>query len=327
MSSSTDSSTLSTPAATLPRRGPSDVFRPRLPLDPFSPTPHPTASVQRAADVDLDAPWIAHDLPALTHAFSQSPHVLLVLGAPSPHALAPLLRSQTFASSLILLVTHTPPPLSALLAAAAPNTAHAAVRVLRLRAALAPTAPAFALTLVSILDAAAAVARSWRASPDHGTFVQLAQNAGGDPAFSVPEPLADGPAHPPLPTNEHLHQPPPRRSLLAPAPTPASALTPNRQSTLSLTSPAKPTFRRRDSASSSKSVRSTSSTRSAGGKTKTTVNDGTRPFDALLSFLPTAQPEKAVLKQVVLVSTLAGGFLAGPAFFNSNSTTATLHLK
>jgi hypothetical protein len=79
-SSKTLTTTTTTPPATLPRRGPSDVFRPRLPLDPFSQAaPHATPSVQRV-QLDLDAPWPALDLPALSHAFSSSPHVILVLG-------------------------------------------------------------------------------------------------------------------------------------------------------------------------------------------------------------------------------------------------------
>ncbi|KAJ7666049.1 hypothetical protein DFH06DRAFT_265705 [Mycena polygramma] len=334
-SSSSSSTTTTTAPATLPRRGQSDVFRPRLPLDPFSPISQPGPAVQRV-HVDPDAPWPAHDLLALEHTFSQSPHVLLVLGAPSPHALAPLLRSTTFSRSLILLVTHAPPPLSALLAAAGPNTAHAAIRVLRLRAPLAPAAPAFALTLVSILDAAASVARAWRAAPDPepASIAQLAQAAEGDAAFSIPEPLADGPVHAPLPVNEHLH-PPGRRSLLAPVPVPAASnpypanrarppsalslpstthLLPSSPSSASSSASPNKRTSRRDSASSAKSFASTASSKSTAKPTPGSRNDGTRAFDALLSFLPPAQPEKAVLKQVVLVSTLAGGFLAGPAY-------------
>jgi hypothetical protein len=76
----------------------------------------------------------------------------------------------------------------------------------------------------------------------------------------------------------------------------------------------RPGSRRNSAASlaSNKSALSTaSSKRSASKYAPLDKSDGTRPFDALLSFLPPAQPEKAVLKQVVLVSTLAGGFLAG----------------
>ncbi|KAJ7227729.1 hypothetical protein B0H12DRAFT_238922 [Mycena haematopus] len=69
--------------------------------------------------LDADAPWTAFNLPALSHVFSQSSTVILVLGAPTPHALSPILRSATFARSLVLLVTHAPPPRSALLSAIA----------------------------------------------------------------------------------------------------------------------------------------------------------------------------------------------------------------
>ncbi|KAJ6514553.1 hypothetical protein DFH09DRAFT_1374027 [Mycena vulgaris] len=264
----------------LPRRAPSDVFRPRLPLDPFSPAPaHGHGHAPALPPVDPDAPWPARDLPALTHAFSQGPHVLLVLGAPSPHALAPLLSSPTFAQSLLLFVTHAPPPFPP----PSSTPPGPAIRILRLRAALAPSAPAFALTLVAVLDAAAAVARAWRAAPGPpGEILQLAQDPHG--AFAVAEPLA--PAAP-LPASEHVHpagsytSAPPRRSHLSPA-------------------------------SSAAALPGASPYRLQAPKIKTHV-DGTRAFDALLSFLPPAQPERAVLKHVVLVSTLAGAFLAGPA--------------
>ncbi|KAJ7778173.1 hypothetical protein B0H16DRAFT_879948 [Mycena metata] len=414
----TASSTSSSPPPSTPparRTAPSDVFRPRLPLDPFSPQPLHTQNAHNHKPIDPDAPWPAHDLQALSHAYSLAPHVLLVLGAPSPHALAPLLRSQTFARSLILLVTHNPPSLSAFQAAArAPNnTAHPtpAIRVLRLRAPLAPAAPAFALTLVSILDAAAAVARAWRIAPapifppptpDASLDIaQLAQSPHSD-AFDVPEPLALDAVPVPskaLPGSEHLHpagagkrgssllsSAPPdpnarRRSTLG-KPTPASGSAPAPKSsfpapdtqTQTPSRPASPaslasvnSYTSQSSASKRNSTSSLSTKRNSkrdsnGGKHKIGAGgsgasrDGTRPFDALVSFLPSPHAyhqhasssasashaqgqassshaqgqaggggavagqgagegnEKGVLKQVVLVSTLASGFLAGPSY-------------
>ncbi|KAF8186896.1 hypothetical protein K438DRAFT_1936598 [Mycena galopus ATCC 62051] len=345
----------------------SHVFRPRpMPLDPFAPAQPP--QTDREPQIDPDTPWPAYDLPALSYAFAHTPAVILVLGAPNPHLLSPLLRSPTFTRSLVLLVTHAPPPLTALVSAIGREShaagTHPAVRVLRLRAPLVPSAPTFALTLVSVLDAAATVARSWRASlsdldspstdntsfpPSPDRIAQLAQNPSGhDSAFCVPEPLADFPASTtgaasPLPSNnEHLH-PAGRRAASTSASTPAtpngttppstlsrapSALfNPKRASTSAL-SLSKNKSAKRPSTADSVSVRSNTSNTSkrssfyGGGKSTSTAtahananaktkNDGTRPFDALLSFLPAQQQEKAILKQVVLVSTLAGGFLAG----------------
>ncbi|KAF7323644.1 hypothetical protein MKEN_00585100 [Mycena kentingensis (nom. inval.)] len=342
-----------------PRRpAPTDVFRPRLPLDPFAPPDaQPAHDAHELPKMNPDTPWLAHDLAGLTHAFSQGPNVLLVLGAPSPHALAPILRSTTFTRSLILLVTHTPPTRSALVAAAgATNSTQAAIRVLRLSEPLAPGAPAFALALVAVLEAAASVARSWRAQvvaapplPGSGPDIgQLAQAANG--AFSVIESLSDpGVPTPPL-VNEHVHPTGTagRRSNLVPTPAnhspypagrarPPSALSVDTtnsarsgfffSSTASLTKKTSTSHLSTSPPSSNSKRLSTSSKRlsSSGTPAKTAVNDGTRAFDALISFLPAAQPEKAILKHVVLTSTLAGSFLSGPAFgfFASPNASAT----
>ncbi|KAJ7742735.1 hypothetical protein DFH07DRAFT_1063681 [Mycena maculata] len=299
---------MSTDIQPQPRRAPSDVFRPRLPLDPFAP---PVDSQNRLVEpefLDPDAPWPVYDLPARTAAYAQVPHVLLVLGAPSPRALTPILRSPTFTRSLVLLVTHLPPTLSAFSAVSAHTGP--AVRILHLDTPLVPTAPAFALTLVHVLDAAADVARAWRASSPAYTTApdihQLAQDPTG--AFSVPEALAlDTPA--PLPVSEHLH-PPGRRPRLAPRPQSTLSVPAGRRNSTLLVKPpplsAPPAISKRDS--------SASLGRSAGKRAKSASTDPARPFDALLAFLPPAQPERAVLKQVVLTSTLAGGFLTGPPY-------------
>ncbi|KAJ7131757.1 hypothetical protein C8R43DRAFT_956965 [Mycena crocata] len=319
------------------RRGQSDVFRPRLPLDPFSPAPSPRAPDTTRVLVDPDAPWPATDLQLLAQAFAGAPHVVLVLGSPAPHLLAPLLRSHTFARCLLLLVTHAPPPLTALRSAAAPLPLPQ-TRILRLRTPLDPAAPAFALELVSVLDAAANVAREWRVAPDDDDVVQLAQGVDGA-AFVVREVMPSSPGEV-LPTSEHRHPPAPRRSLLGPSPPSYPANRTRPPSSLSLVSTAsapsrsffsrrgsdassasnastsRPTRNRRDSASSAFSAKSSSSTLSKSSpkrdsRRESTLTAQTRPFDALLSFLPPAQPEKAVLKQVVLVTTLATVFLAG----------------
>ncbi|KAF7370074.1 hypothetical protein MSAN_00637400 [Mycena sanguinolenta] len=240
-------------------------------------------------DPDAYAPWPAYNLPVLSHAFAQTSGVILVLGAPTPHALSPILRSATFARSLVLLVTHAPPPRSALLSAIASTGSHAAIRVLRLRAPLAPGVPAFALTLLDVLDAAAAVAREWRVAPDPECILQLAQDPTGGAAFCISEQLPD---YIPFP---HLA---PRTS------SPLSTLAAS--NTASLIASASLVSRRARADSKTLFGRS--------------MDDDTRPFDALLSFLPPDQNDNAVLKHAVLITNLAAGFLAGPAYVATDET-------
>ncbi|KAF8217186.1 hypothetical protein K438DRAFT_1798406 [Mycena galopus ATCC 62051] len=231
-----------------------------------------------------DAPWPVYDLPAASHVFAQTPSVILVLGAPTGHALSPILRSPTFARTLLLLVTHAPPPRSALISALATSGSHGAIRILRLRAPLVPGVPAFALSLIDVLDAAAAVAREWRATPDPEPILQLAQAPDG-PAFCVSEPLLDF-----VP-------------LMNRSPLPPSALSETRASALSNTASL-------IASTSLVSRRARADSKTLFGRVP---NDPARPFDALISFLPPNQQENAVLRNVVLVTTLAAGFLAGPA--------------
>ncbi|KAF7316130.1 hypothetical protein MIND_00131100 [Mycena indigotica] len=328
----------------------SDVFRPRLPLDPFTPQDNRQPHVERGPVMNPDTPWIAHDLASLSHAFTLGPNVLLVLGAPSPHALAPLLRSSTFDHSLLLLVTHSPPTRSSLVAAAGSSSnRHAAIRVLHLSEQLAPASPAFALALVAILEAAANVARAWRAQvvvspPLPGSkpdIAQLGQASNG--SFSIVEPLTD-PGNPsPTLSNDYIQSPSKakRGSTLAPVSSNNSPYPPGRlrpPSALSVASTTSNSVRSGFFFSSSTSLnKKTSSSRlsvqqpnskrlSTSSKrmsSKAPINDGTRAFDALISFLPAAQPEKGVLKHVVLVSTLAASFLSGPSFATSPNASAT----
>ncbi|CAK5284339.1 unnamed protein product [Mycena citricolor] len=324
------SSSVGSPAegASSTKRTPSDVFRPRLPLDPFS----PSSSVPRMSQMkDPDTPWAAYELPLLAESFEQGPRVLLVLGASNPHVLSPILRSRTFSSSVVLYVTHTNPQLNAITAAIGSNPSPPCVRVLRLSAALTPTAPAFALTLVGILEAAAAVARSWRANPHSGSQIeQLSQDSTG--SFTVCETISPHPS-PPLQASEHLHHALKKRSSVPASPDspysttrsrPPSALSVDstaskqRSSFLNFSSRSSTSVHRQNPKRMSSPYPPTSKRMSSGTKRASGIKlDGTRAFDALISFLPPAQLEKAVLKQVVLVSTLAGTFLTGPTLSGS----------
>ncbi|KAF9477822.1 hypothetical protein BDN70DRAFT_91233 [Pholiota conissans] len=120
-------------------RPPSDVFRPRLPLDPF-------------AAVDVRAPWLVP--PNLPHS---PPQVILILGEPPPSELLPLLTSPHLARSLLLIASHAPPALPLL----PPTTPGPTVRILHLAAPLA-IHNAGALRLVALLEKAHRVAARWR---------------------------------------------------------------------------------------------------------------------------------------------------------------------
>ncbi|KAJ6627928.1 hypothetical protein B0H10DRAFT_317513 [Mycena sp. CBHHK59/15] len=263
----TSASTLAAPSSSshTVRHRSSDVFRPRLPLDPFTTLDGPQSKP--------DDPWVVYDLESLTAAAAVSASVYLVLGAPTLAALSPLLLSPTLSHSLLILVTHAPPAL-----ASCPVCS--AVRVLHLRAALSIADPAFALSLVHVLEAAESVARTWRTAPVPDVL-QLAQDDAGQ--FTLPEPLA---STPPLAVSEHAYRP----SSLSPA----SSRPP-----------------------SSLSLASLASTASASSRTKSKPPPrpaaSTRAFDGLISFLPPGLAERAVLKQTVLATTLSAPFLAGPA--------------
>ncbi|KAL1748899.1 hypothetical protein HDZ31DRAFT_59785 [Schizophyllum fasciatum] len=155
----------------------SDVFRPRLPLDPFD-------------GIDLSEPWVL-DAPSLAaHALRLRRDVVLALGAPKTEELLALLTAQTLSCSLLLVVTHEPPDID-FEAPFGPT-----VRILRLGRALS-TEDAGELCLVSVLEHAETIARQWRAQPDcipGGSRRYAVLSADEDGEFSVVEEHADSPA-------------------------------------------------------------------------------------------------------------------------------------
>ncbi|KAG6888554.1 hypothetical protein C0995_007426 [Termitomyces sp. Mi166 len=154
---------------------PTDVFRPRLPIDPFH---------------DALPAWHAD-----ADAAGTEPHTVLVLGPPTHADLAPLALSPHLASSLLVIATHTPPPV--------PERTLCAVVTLRLPAPL-DIHDAGAVRLVGLLDRAQRVAHTWHAAPHAQPRIQqLAElYPGGEfsiaepPEFALPatsEPAAPGP--------------------------------------------------------------------------------------------------------------------------------------
>ncbi|KAL1760837.1 hypothetical protein FB107DRAFT_201974 [Schizophyllum commune] len=155
----------------------SDVFRPRLPLDPFD-------------GVDLSEPWVLDPAALAVHALRLRRDVILALGAPKTEELLALLTAQTLSCSLLLVVTHEPPDID-FDAPFGPT-----VRVLRLGRALS-TEDAGELCLVSVLEHAETIARQWRAQPNcipAGMRRYAVLSADEDGEFSVVEEHADSPA-------------------------------------------------------------------------------------------------------------------------------------
>ncbi|KAI0296437.1 hypothetical protein BC826DRAFT_1103861 [Russula brevipes] len=122
----------------------SDFFRSGLPSDPFS-----NAVFRKRDPVILDSGRLF-----LTTTTSQPLRdVILVLGDPTPQDVAPLLNSERLASSLLILVSHKPPPI--------PPGVQPAVTILRLEEPLALEQEG-AVRLVNVLEWAERVARIWR---------------------------------------------------------------------------------------------------------------------------------------------------------------------
>ncbi|KAF7980571.1 hypothetical protein HWV62_37741 [Athelia sp. TMB] len=237
-----------------------DVFKPRLPRDPFAQQrPQPWALKPDAVIAALNAP---------------RRDVILVLGAPSLKDLEPLLHSAYLAQALLILATHAPPQIPA---------AQPAVRVLRLAAPLA-IEDAGAVRFVNILEAAERIARVWR-------------KAGGAGVEEVQEADAGAPDTPLAPPQARF------ASSYGSAPPSASSSTDN----ISV-------------ASAGSRRRSFLSLPRAAAPRLPPVDAAQRPFDALLNFLPPRAPDKATLKQMILVTTISRPFLTSAAPANRSSS-------
>ncbi|EIN08283.1 hypothetical protein PUNSTDRAFT_143920 [Punctularia strigosozonata HHB-11173 SS5] len=260
------SSSSSSPRATIsasasPPKPRSDEFRPRFPLDPFADI-HP----------GLREPWtIAQDSLSSLGALSDRRAVILVLGTPSERDLESIFYSPSHAHSLVLLVTHQPPPL------ASQPLPQPAVRVLRLPAPLA-LEDAGAVRFVRILEWAERVARRWRSAGGSGVH-ELAE---GDDGLALPPSLTSpGPSSP-------------RTVNSVPASVQGSYISLNAAST----SP-----RPRSMLLSPRS-------RSSFFGSKPRTDPALRPFDVVLNFVPPGLPQKTMLKQIILVTTISRPFLA-----------------
>ncbi|KAH9478368.1 hypothetical protein JR316_0008822 [Psilocybe cubensis] len=284
---------------------PSDVFRPRLPIDPF-------------ANIQHNTPWrIPADLQP------SPPQVIFILGEPTPTDLAPLLNSPLLATSLVLIATHTPVPLP-------PDAQHRgpAIRILRLAAPL-HVHDTGALRLVGLFERAQRVAAAWRNTLSPPRILHLAEDPMGEFTPTAP-PDAEG------------RYPSPAPSISSAKRTTAEAIK-NRLSllseSLSLSLPGSTASSRRNSVVSIASSESNSTTSSQNGRprsimaatlsqlTQSLANYTTTPasvpasasaaqqraFDAIVNFLPGGNvPEKALFKHAILLTTLSAQYLALP---------------
>lgn len=282
--------TSSSSSSRSPRNKHIDSFRPQFPINPFgshSLNPRPISSSSFSSS--LNEPWLLRTdhTPVLT-AYRRD--VVLVLGgksgacsstlpfthrssrspAPSESCVAALLASHSLVHSLVIFASHSPPTL--------PSSHAPAVRLLRLTSPLA-VEDTGAVRLVSTLEWAERVARAWRAS-------------GSDTAdvISYDEATRD-----------------------VPATTPGSYPR-NFSSTASrsVESLSKSFISRRTISFFPKRRLSTCSTMSGflSAGSIPPVDPSQRPFDAILNYISHEVAEKHVLKQTILVTSIARPFLA-----------------
>ncbi|KAI0346433.1 hypothetical protein BDW22DRAFT_756460 [Trametopsis cervina] len=282
-------------ATSLPRRkstAPGHDTKPKIASSTFRPKfPLDPFAAATARD-----PWFIRPdvLPSPTTSLRRD--VLLVLGAPSTTDLEPLLSSKYLANSLLILATHQPP--------AIPHTTQPTVRILKLTEPLS-IEHAGAVRFVNVLEWAERVARLWR---KHGGFgaAQLAEESDGHEFLPPPSLWKKGTQSMP---------PSPRSS--------ASNLSSLRASNAS-------GFLTTDPSSSFSRARPHSMTRllsRARTPSLPAVDPSQRPFDALINYLPPTVPDKSLLKQAILVTTISRPFLIAssprPAAARLSSRSAT----
>ncbi|KAF5314684.1 hypothetical protein D9611_007041 [Ephemerocybe angulata] len=276
-------------------------FRPRLPADPFG-----------------DTPWQL-DPSALRTGTATT---ILVLGTPPPADLAALLcASPALGDSLVVLATHAPPPIPA---------AWRVVPLVRVLVLKEPLSAAGAMGVMSVLDRVARFVAGPAARL--GERVQTYREDPVSGEFTLRVTTADGPVQPSTPEKARK-----RRTLMFGFGSGSSLNPPSRTSSPS------------SSVLSLSSTVSSASTPKARPIALASVPQGTRPFDTVIHYIhapPTSSttstassrsasptllvppaphtypkpqanpaahmPEKVLLKQAILVTTLAAPYLAVP---------------
>ncbi|KAL0571909.1 hypothetical protein V5O48_010056 [Marasmius crinis-equi] len=224
--------------------------------------------------LENDRPLIVHhdELARMLSAEQMTQNVVLILGEPSRPDLDSLLGASTLRDSLLLIVTSAPPRHLAALPDSLPS-----IQILRLLS-LTALQDISAHQLLSIFQRAEDIARRWRMRPE--TFNKRGQLRESQPggAFTVPE----GYGFSPKQNNTD-------NSLLSNYTRPIAPSPPKSASTKS------------DSASFRVGLLRSS---------KETADTGAKPFDALINFVPSSFSDKAILKHIILVTTLSQTFLS-----------------
>ncbi|PPQ86659.1 hypothetical protein CVT25_006844 [Psilocybe cyanescens] len=281
---------------------PSDVFRPRLPLDPF-------------ANIHHNVPW---RIPA--HLDHSPPQVIFILGGkrllfclfvcPAEHPteplltdLLPLLHSPHLAQSLLLIATHAPLALPTTTRGQGP-----AVRVLRLAAPL-HVHDTGALRLVSLFERAQRVAVLWRSHRGNTTphVLHLAED-GPNGEFAIVDTSSAAEKYPSPASSfvsvKRATSIKNRLSMLS-----ESLQSSSRSSVVSLTSSPKKARRSLIIDTFSQLTKFDGNT---AGSSPSSPSSHSRSFDAIVNFLPSGLPDKALFKHSILVTTLSAQYLALP---------------
>ncbi len=209
---------------------------------------------------------------------------MALLLAPSTKDLDPLLSSKQLANSLLVIATHQPPEI--------PHTALPTVRILKLHDSL-ELEHAGAVRFVNVLEWAERVARLWRKYGGYGA-AELTEDSDGQEYLPPPTfwRFKGSQSVPPSPRASASNLSSPRGSFSS------GLLTPDGNQ--------RPQSRR-----SSFSSRLLNRARQV---SLPAVNPSQRPFDALINFLPKDVPDKALLKQAILVTTISRPFLITASF-------------
>ncbi|KAA1472548.1 hypothetical protein DENSPDRAFT_187833 [Dentipellis sp. KUC8613] len=157
------------PASASRRPHANDVFKPKLPLDPFA-----------NMDFRKREPIIVPSERLFSAAAGEPRRdVILVVGTPNSEDLSPLFASDQLAFSLLIIASHQPPTI--------PSKVQPAIRVLRLATPLG-LEQAGAVRFVNILEWAERVARSWRKNGGIGVRELDETDEGGSLGALAPPP-------------------------------------------------------------------------------------------------------------------------------------------
>ncbi|KAF8842440.1 hypothetical protein BDN67DRAFT_1067731 [Paxillus ammoniavirescens] len=139
----------------------SEVFRPKLPRDPFA---------------NIREPWMLKLEHVVAATSEVRRDVVLILGAPKLRDIGPVLQSPQLACSLLIIASHQPPTI--------PEPVLPAICILRLNTPLAVEANG-AVRFVTVLECAERVSRIWRKNGGSG-IREIRESKAGLHADQIP---------------------------------------------------------------------------------------------------------------------------------------------